>query len=198
MLASPDDSVVNGADIPAIDLFKQSRKALSPEQISILLTTQRSLADDRLMDNDDTGTQRLATYLATEPANVPSIMWLALGDAYMSAKRVEQATQAWLNAVSVNSHNYFAHDRLGQYYRDSGQFSLAMEHYDLALNAWPDFANGYRHRGILKDLYLGQKESALADYVKLKQLLNQQDAEPEQIREVERWIKEMQRAINEA
>jgi tetratricopeptide (TPR) repeat protein len=190
----------NGEDllaVPAVDLFKQTRKKLTSEQLKKLADVEQAIAGDSQPKDMIKAIESMDNYLDSENGAAPSILWLALGDAYMAADRLKEAENSWLKAVSVNDNNYFAHDRLGQYYRAYGQFTLAEQHYDKALVAWPDFANGYRHRGILKDLYLGRKEAALADYLKLKQLLVQKGADSKQVREIDRWIKEMQRAIEQ-
>ena len=69
---------------------------------------------------------------------------------------------------------------------------LARKHYNRAISAWSGFANGYRNRGILFDLYMGDKAAALNDYIQYKQLLEEQGSSTKL---VDRWIKEMQRAV---
>jgi tetratricopeptide (TPR) repeat protein len=136
----------------------------------------------------------LQTYIAsTAPAAIPSLLFLALGDGFVQLQQTNNAVSAWQQSVSANQYNYFAHDRLAQAHRQWGEFVVAEQHYNEAINAWPDFSSGYRNRGILYDLYLGDKARALDDYRQYKQLLT---LAGQQTREVDRWIKEMQGAVN--
>ena len=70
--------------------------------------------------------------------------------------------------------NYQAHNRLGSIYRSQGKFDLAKNHYSRAIDAWPGNSASYRNRGILFDLYLGEKSAALEDYKIYKALLDLQ------------------------
>ena len=95
------------------------------------------------------------------------------------------------NAVSANQHNYYAHNELAQRLRQQGQFQQALKHYELAIKSWPGFAEAYLNRGILYDLYLGQKQLALQDY-QLYQALSEKES-----RQVTGWIMDLQRQISQ-
>lgn len=95
-------------------------------------------------------------------------------------------------AISANQHNYYAHNELAQVLRQQGQFKQALAHYQLAVKSWPAFAEAYLNRGILYDLYMGQKQRALQDY-QLYQALSEQES-----RQVQGWIIDLQRQISQA
>lgn len=94
-------------------------------------------------------------------------------------------------AISANQHNYYAHNELAQALRQQGQFQQALTHYQLAIKSWPAFAEAYLNRGILYDLYLGEKQLALLDY-QLYQALSEQES-----RQVKGWIIDLQRQISQ-
>jgi len=96
------------------------------------------------------------------------------------------------NAISSNSLNYSAHNELAQVLRQQGQFYQALSHYELALKSWPAFTQGYFNRGILYDLYMGEKSLALADY-KLYQALSNDSS-----RQLKGWIMDLKRQIKSA
>jgi tetratricopeptide (TPR) repeat protein len=96
------------------------------------------------------------------------------------------------NAISANPLNYLAHNELALILRQQGQFQQALNHYELALKSWPAFAQGYLNRGILYDLYMGEKSLALADY-ELYQVLSNDGS-----RQLQGWIIDLQRQIKKA
>ena len=96
------------------------------------------------------------------------------------------------NAISANPLSYLAHNELAQVLRKQGEFQQALNHYELAIKSWPAFAQGYLNRGILYDLYMGQKSLALADY-EFYQALSHDDS-----RQIKGWIIDLQRQIKSA
>lgn len=101
-----------------------------------------------------------------------STVWVLRGDIHRALKENDKAKSDYVAALEVTMSNYQAHNRLGFVYRDEGNFDLAKKHYDQAINAWPGYAGSYRNRGILFDLYLGDKKAALEDYQIYKALLD--------------------------
>ena len=93
------------------------------------------------------------------------------------------------NAIKANPDNYFAHNQLALALRQQGQFTRALQHYDLALSSWPAFPEARLNRAILNDLYMGNKSKALDDYQLYQALL----AEPS--RQVKGWIMDIERQI---
>lgn len=92
-------------------------------------------------------------------------------------------------ALKANEFNYVAANTLGIVYRQKGQFELALHYYNLALAAWPAFSQARLNRGILYDLYLGNKAAALDDYQIYQMLVAQPD------RQVKGWIADLSRQL---
>jgi tetratricopeptide (TPR) repeat protein len=125
--------------------------------------------------------------------------WLQLADlSLLQAKNTKQASAQGValklleKALLLNPENYFAHNRLAALLRQQGQFKQAEVHYQKAIASWPGFAEVYLNRGILYDLYLGDKQQALEHYQLYQALI---DA-PE--RRVKGWIADLARQINAA
>lgn len=95
-------------------------------------------------------------------------------------------------AIAANPLNYLAQNELALVLRQQGHFQQSLSHYELALKSWPAFAPAYLNRGILYDLYMGQKSLALAEY-ELYQALSNDDS-----RQLKGWIIDLQRQIKSA
>lgn len=175
-----------------VDRFRASIQPLSAQQKAWLGTLKTQLAN-----NDNSGVSATIEVIAASlniSETQPSMLFVALGDGAQHIGQQAQAADYWQQAIDSNTDNYYAHDRLATHYRTIGDFNLAKNHYRQALSAWPGFANAYRNRGILFDLYMGDKAAALNDYARYKQLL-EQGGQP--TKEVDRWIREMQRALEQ-
>lgn len=181
----------------AINQFKLSKQALTNQQQTLVSNVYDVTSSQRQGNSVTQLKPRLDAIEAHISSNaslhIPSMLFLALGDGYLALQQIENAMSAWQQSIRLNEHNYFAHDRLAQAFRQQGDFGAAEQHYNEAIGAWPDFISGYRNRGILYDLYMGDKSRALNDYQHYKQLLT---LAGDPTREVDRWIKEMQRATN--
>ena len=116
-------------------------------------------------------------------------VWVQLGSIAEKQAHVEQAIAYLRQAINLQTSNYLAHNHLGLLYRQQGKFSVALNHYNQALDSWPAFTQARLNRGILYDLYLGEKEQALADYQVYQALLTQPD------RKVKSWIADLERQL---
>jgi Flp pilus assembly protein TadD len=121
--------------------------------------------------------------------------WVQLGDISLSIEQDEDQALAnayshFYKATQVNPHNYLARNRLAAVLRQQGRFNEAEAEYKKALESWPGFANGYKNLGILYDLYIGNKQSALDNY-KIYQALQEK---PE--RKMRGWIADLTRQID--
>jgi tetratricopeptide (TPR) repeat protein len=103
----------------------------------------------------------------------------------------EQIKTYLQQAIKVNPANYFAHNRLGSVLRMEGDFAQAKNHYLLAIKSWPGFAPAYLNLGILDDLYIGDKNQALENYLLYQALIEK----PE--RKVKGWIADLSRQLKE-
>lgn len=122
--------------------------------------------------------------------------WLQLADlSLLEAKDGEQSSARELaakqleKALVLNPHNYFAHNRLAALLRRQGQFKQAEMHYQRAIASWPGFAEAYLNKGILYDLYIGDKPQALENYQLYQVLIDEPD------RKVKGWIADLGRQI---
>lgn len=130
-------------------------------------------------------------------------VWVLRGDIHRVKKQNEEAASDYRQALALAQGNFKAHNRLGLVYRDQGKFDLAKVHYNKAIEAWPGNPASYRNRGILLDLYVGDKAAALEDYKLYKGLLDiqiQSLEAPEKslVREqklADQWILDIERQI---
>jgi tetratricopeptide (TPR) repeat protein len=132
-----------------------------------------------------------------------SAVWVLRGDIHRAKNENQQAIEDYQTALSIIASNYQAHNRLGLAYRNEGEFDLAKQHYTNAIEAWPGNADSYRNRGILLDLYVGDKAAALEDYKIYKALLDFQiqsvEAPPKSLVKEQKlarqWILDIERQI---
>ena len=178
-----DEPVANNI---AVDRFRQTALPLQREHYDIIETLEAAV---------DAQQQASVLAISEELKNrekQPSLVLFAVGEAWLALGESDKAVNSWQQAIDINADNYFAHNALAMMARAEGDFEQAKLHYNRALSAWPDYAIGYRNRGILFDLYVGDKAAALNDYIRYKQLLERQGKSTQQ---ADRWIREMQRAI---
>jgi tetratricopeptide (TPR) repeat protein len=120
---------------------------------------------------------------------------------------LKKAAAQYHQALSINSHNYHGHNRLATVYRQQGRFDLALVHYQKAIDSWPAFATAYKNRGILYDLYIGDKAKALNNYQHYQALISananaesnvtQNKEYVKQQRQVKGWIADLTRQIQQ-
>ncbi|MDT0629926.1 tetratricopeptide repeat protein [Alteromonas sp. W364] len=158
------------ASINAYQVENQSQKKLNSSQLQDIQNAMNALAAgntdgalsevQRVLDDPD--------FFAAPHTSV----WVLRGDIHQRATNIEQAIKDYEVAIALSANNYQALNRLGKLHRDMGNFEQAKEYYNQALKAWPGNASTYRNRGILNDLYIGDKASALSDYRLYKALLD--------------------------
>ncbi|MDO6692884.1 hypothetical protein Q4574_06290 [Aliiglaciecola sp. 3_MG-2023] len=144
--------------------------------------------------------QLLQALIVEEPSL--SGPWVQLGDLNMQqfadSKNTDlQQKQAYLvaakddyqKALSLNQHNYFAHNRLAKVFREMGEFKQAEQHYLYAIQSYPAYDNAYLNLGILYDLYLDKKQLALENYELYQAFQNKPK------RQVRGWIADLKRQL---
>lgn len=138
--------------------------------------------------------QAKAQFLAlTIAAPTLSGPWLQLGDIARQEKAIKHAIAHYQQAIYVNKHNYFAHNRLATLLREQGEFEQAQKHYQQALEAWPAFVPARKNLAILLDLYMGKATLALEEYQTVA-ALNNLNKLPED-RQLKGWIADLSRRV---
>jgi tetratricopeptide (TPR) repeat protein len=186
----------------AFKLAKQNQQKLNSSQLGNVQSGINNLASGKT-DKALVAVQRViddADFMASPNTAV----WVLRGDIYRAKDQIEEAVGDYQVALKLVASNYQAHNRLAFIYRDAGKFDLAEAHYSQAINAWPGNADSYRNRGILYDLYVGDKPAALADYLLYKALLDiqlQSVASPaksllKEQKLISQWILDIRRQIS--
>jgi tetratricopeptide (TPR) repeat protein len=186
----------------AFKLDKQNQQKLNSSQLRDVQSGINNLASGKT-DEALLAVQRVIddAYFIASPNTA---VWVLRGDIYRAKDQIEEAVGDYKVALTLVASNYQAHNRLAFIYRDAGKFDLAGAHYAQAINAWPGNADSYRNRGILYDLYVGDKPAALADYKLYKALLDiqvQNMASPaksllKEQKLISQWILDIRRQIS--
>jgi len=185
----------------AFKLDKEKQAKLNSEQLRDVQRAMTELANGE-PDQALAAVQRVingSDFIASPNTAV----WVLRGDVYRAKEQNKAAIADYETALKLVGTNYQAHNRLGLIYRDAGEFDLAKEHYTQAIDAWPGNADSYRNRGILYDLYIGDKAAALDDYKVYKALLDFQiqsveEAPKSLVKEqklTSQWILDIERQI---
>jgi Flp pilus assembly protein TadD len=88
-------------------------------------------------------------------------------------------------AVQLSPRQAAFSNQLGIALRQAGRFAQARQAYERGLAAQPEHAASHFNLAILLDLYLGDRDAALAHYQRAQVLL------PEQAPQVQRWVAEL-------
>lgn len=191
-----DPNVANGQALLAeVNLYQQAKKPLADETKALLVKAQDAVHSGERVD-----AAGLLARLMAHPQRTAA-MYVLQGDYAMQTGEADKAQDFYRQAVNANPYTYFAHNRIATLLREKGLFDEALMHYNRALDGWAGYAPAYRNRGILYDLYLGEKVKAKADYERYRdiQLAKQEDfASTPEGREVNAWIADLSRQISQA
>ena len=103
--------------------------------------------------------------------------------------RPELAEQWFQRSLQSNQANLDAHNAFAVFLREQGRYDEAREQYQAALAIAPEHAATHFNLGILYDLYLGEKASAVDHFSRYQELTAGES------REVAGWIADLQRQL---
>lgn len=196
---APGTAAQVNASPPQAQALKQStnkylraKAPLPPALKTQLVSIQQAIQDEQLA----AAARQLATLMAQPQRS--AAMYVLQGDLALASGDSDQALSHYRQALSANPYTYYAHNRLAAILREKGRFDEALMHYNRALDAWAGYAPAYRNRGILYDLYLGDKQAALDDYLQYQQLqqLSEEDFDSSrQGRQINAWIADLKRQL---
>jgi tetratricopeptide (TPR) repeat protein len=119
-----------------------------------------------------------------------SAIFNALGAAYRREGMINEAVEAYNNAIKLQENYVEAHYNLGIAYRENGQFEKAEVEYKKAIALDPNFASAHYNLGILYDLYADRPADALKHYKIYKVLAGNTD-------KLDVWIKDLEGRVQE-
>lgn len=90
--------------------------------------------------------------------------WVLLGKIANQQKDFKGAEEYFRKAITVNAKNINAYIELASLQRHLGEFKVAQNTLELALNLWPDFPEAHLNLAILYDLYLNKPVMAQQHY----------------------------------
>ena len=125
--------------------------------------------------------------------------WLNLALSYQQSGEIDEAEQAFQQALKVNPNNITGYNQFAIFLREQGRFKEAEGQYLQALKMRPQHAESHLNLGILYDLYMGRLDDALQHYRSYQRIQTQLvkvESETKPSRKVSGWIIDLERRVN--
>jgi tetratricopeptide (TPR) repeat protein len=156
----------------SVNRFASSKKENSPRARAMLV---EALSAYQAENFDLAMTLMRQAEQLNDPLN--SVAYVLQGDIYIALEDSKAAAKSYDLALSLNPDNFKAANRRALLHRELGEFTQALALYTQAIESNPIHAVSYRNRGVLFDLYLGDKAAAISDYQTYSDLLAYQQAQ---------------------
>jgi Flp pilus assembly protein TadD len=153
-----------GRGAPPVEVQDASGFTISePTRVSAALRGDFEAANEALAAGDLDRAIALLEPLSTGPA-VPTAVSINLGLAYARKGDLAKAETALTNALARSPRHPVAGNELALVLRRSGRFDEARRRLEAVLEAHPDFLPARKNLGIVCDLYLADRDCAVAQY----------------------------------
>lgn len=151
---------------PTVSRFQDGREGFVLRELSNLDAASRDAFDQavELLNSRDFDQAIELLEKVIERAPGVSAPYINLAMAYRQIDRLELAEEQLLIALELIPGHPVASNEYGLLLRKTGRFAEAREVYQLALAKFPEYLPVRRNLGILCDLYLDDRECALAQY----------------------------------
>lgn len=180
--STPQDANGDQADVPE-NPYLLSRQKVSREALSRFEKANTAIEKNQWHEAE----QQLSWLLENYPQLSGPYLDLAL--VYRQTQQLEKSAHYFSKAIATNPTNLVAYNQYGIFLREQGEFLAAEAQYLKALAVWEPYPDTHRNLGVLNDLYLGNKESALRHYYRYQELTAGKD------RLVAAWIADLERQL---
>ncbi|MCK5724992.1 MAG: tetratricopeptide repeat protein [Gammaproteobacteria bacterium] len=110
-----------------------------------------------------------------------------LGIIFIKNKSLNEAENAFMQALKINPENIYALNQLGILHRQQGNFSESKSAYEKAISIESEYAFAHLNLGILYDLYLYDFPKAIEQYKKYQKITDDKN------KQVNKWIVDLER-----
>ena len=187
----PEPAIEAAADTPAVEAGAEADTEVAAPEPSDFNQVVYDEAITSLKNGNVDQALDLLLEVSREAPDKPYI-FTNLGLAYLKLQQLDEAEQAFRQALEQNDRDAVAHNHLGILQRQKGDFTEALERYRRAIEIDDEYAQAHLNLGILYDLYLQDLEKALRQYETYLSLTSEENPQ------VSGWITDIQRQLKSA